>query len=150
MSANRVLSVSLRRVNLGRYRNPLNKRCLATPFQRSLSTTSQRSLSTTSQLQEVFKSRYTADCPTDVDFYSFMAEDHAAVADKLAVICGASGRSLTYKQLFKQAKQIGISLQQRGYRQGDMAAIFAPNIPEYILTVLGEFWKSPVVAVKSP
>ena len=93
---------------------------------------------TTSHLPEVFKSRYTHDFNTDTDFFSFMAKDIESVSDKTAVVCGASGRSLTYQQLFDQAKQIGFSLQKRGYRPGDMAAIFSPNIPEYILTILGE------------
>ena len=70
-----------------------------------------------------------------------MAKDIAPVADKLALICGASGRKLTYKQVFDQAKQIGLSLQERGYRHGDVAAVFAPNIPEYVLTLLGKLCK---------
>ena len=97
-----------------------------------------RCLSTTTPLQETFKSLYTADMAEGYDFFSFMSKDIDLFQDKVALICGASGRSLTYKEVFDQAKQIGISLQQRGYRKGDMAAIFSPNIPEYVVTVLGK------------
>lgn len=66
------------------------------------------------------------------DFYSWISEDVEELALQNAVICGSSGRTLTYRDLMDQAKQLGLSLQQRGYRQGDMAAILAPNIPEYV------------------
>jgi len=133
MCAHRVIFVSLRRANLCRFLNAAE----FSTYKPSLSTPQKRSLSTTPHFQELFKSRYTADLPTDEDFYSYMAKDIAPVADKLALICGASGRKLTYKQVFDQAKQIGLSLQERGYRHGDVAAVFAPNIPEYVLTLLG-------------
>jgi len=98
----------------------------------------------------VFKSKYTMDLSAEKDFFSYMSEDFESVADKEAVICGRSGRSLTYQQLFDQAKQIGVSLQRRGYRHGDVAAIFAPNIPEYTVTVLGCAYAGLTVTVVNP
>ena len=62
------------------------------------------------------------------------AERHS---DETALICGASGRKLTYKEVFTQAAQLGRSLQERGYRKGDVAAILSPNLPEYFITLLG-------------
>ena len=95
-----------------------------------------RLLQTSTTLAESFKSKHWIDIP-ELDFFSYMNKHTAKYADKKAVICGMSGQTLTYKQLFDQAEQLGKSLQQRGYRKGDMAAILAPNIPEYIVTILG-------------
>jgi len=106
------------------------------PIGRRLERQCLRRLQTSASLAESFKSKHWIDIP-DVDFFSYMNKHTAKYADKKAVICGMSGQTLTYKQLFDQAEQLGKSLQQRGYRKGDMAAILAPNIPEYIVTILG-------------
>ena len=94
-------------------------------------------ISTSASLTEVFKSRHTVESPK-TDFYTWISENAEEYPMKDAIICGASHRKLTFRDVMDQAKQLGLSLQQRGYRQGDMAAILAPNIPEYVVTMIGK------------
>ena len=95
-------------------------------------------LSTTSSLSEVFKSQTTINM-VETDVFSYMKVYAERDSDKTVVICGASGRKLTNKEVITQAVQLGTSLQERGYRKGDVAAILSPNLPEYYITLLGRF-----------
>ena len=95
-------------------------------------------LSTTSSLSEVFKSQTTINM-IETDVFSYMKVYAERDSDKTVVICGASGRKLTNKEVLTQAVQLGTSLQERGYRKGDVAAILSPNLPEYCITLLGRF-----------
>src|SRR5262245_49606498 len=51
--------------------------------------------------------------------------------DKPAMIDGPSGRTLTYGQLADGIRRVATALHQRGFRKGDVLAIYAPNLPEY-------------------
>jgi acyl-CoA synthetase (AMP-forming)/AMP-acid ligase II len=53
--------------------------------------------------------------------------------DKPALIDGASGRTLTYGQLAEDIQSVAVSLAQRGFRKGDVFAICAPNMLEYLV-----------------
>ncbi len=60
-----------------------------------------------------------------------------------AVVHGA--RSISYAQLFKAVSDAESNLQRLGVRSGDRAGIFAPNNPEYIITLLA-LWRIGAVA----
>ncbi len=51
--------------------------------------------------------------------------------DKPALIDGPSGRVLTYAQWAAGARAGASGLHARGFRKGDVFAIFSPNLPEY-------------------
>src|SRR5215813_12548545 len=51
--------------------------------------------------------------------------------DKPAMIDGPSGRTLTYGQLADGIRRVATALHQRGFRKGDVLAIYSPNLPEY-------------------
>jgi len=53
------------------------------------------------------------------------------LADKPALIDGPSGRTLTYQQLAGAIRLVGSSLAKRGFKKGDVFAIYSPNLPEY-------------------
>jgi acyl-CoA synthetase (AMP-forming)/AMP-acid ligase II len=58
--------------------------------------------------------------------------DHAPErGDKAAFIDGPSGRTLTYRGLAAAVRRTAAGLAQRGFRQGDVFAIYSPNLPEY-------------------
>ena len=48
-----------------------------------------------------------------------------------------TGRSYTYPQVIKASKQVASGLVKQGMKKGTVAAILAPNLPEYGLCVLG-------------
>ncbi len=52
-------------------------------------------------------------------------------ADKPALIDGTSGRALTYAQWARDVRAGARGLHARGFRRGDVFAIFSPNLPEY-------------------
>lgn len=66
-------------------------------------------------------------------FTDFVFQNASKYADKAALIDGLSGRTLTYGQLTSAIKLVAGSLHQRGFGQGDVFAIFSPNIPEYAI-----------------
>src|SRR5215813_5020542 len=51
--------------------------------------------------------------------------------DKPAMIDGPSGRTLTYGQLADGIRRVATALHQRGFRKGDVLAVYSPNLPEY-------------------
>jgi acyl-CoA synthetase (AMP-forming)/AMP-acid ligase II len=55
------------------------------------------------------------------------------LGDKPALIDGPSGRTLTYRQLSDGIRRAATGLAQRGFRQGDVLAIYSPNLPEYAI-----------------
>ena len=53
------------------------------------------------------------------------------LADKVAIVDAASGRSYTYGQLYGAARKLAAGLHERGFDKGDVLAIMSPNLPEY-------------------
>ena len=63
---------------------------------------------------------------------------HAArLGDKPALIDGPSGRTITYRQLSDSVRRVAAGLSARGFKKGDVLAIFSPNLPEYGVVLLG-------------
>jgi len=59
---------------------------------------------------------------------------HAAeYGDRPALIDGQSGRTITYAQLVDGIKRCAAGLSSKGFRKGDVLAIYAPNVPEYAI-----------------
>ena len=58
-------------------------------------------------------------------------------ASKAALIDGTTGRTVTYGQLATAVQQTAEGLASRGFRKGDVFAIFSPNLPEYAIAFLG-------------
>lgn len=54
-----------------------------------------------------------------------------ARGDKPALIDAMSGRTITYRQLVESVERVAAGLSARGFRKGDVFAIYSPNIPEY-------------------
>jgi acyl-CoA synthetase (AMP-forming)/AMP-acid ligase II len=53
------------------------------------------------------------------------------LGDKPALIEGPSGRALTYRGLADSVRRVATALSRRGFRKGDVLAIYSPNVPEY-------------------
>jgi len=91
--------------------------------------------SSTSQ-SVVFKSKYKIDVPKQ-DFFSYILGDISGYEDHVALVCGLTGRKYTYEKLKDYCTRVGVSMLERGYRKGDVIAIYSPNVPEYVFTILG-------------
>ncbi len=67
----------------------------------------------------------------DVALTPFLLERAAARGDKPAFIDGPTGRTLTYRGWAAAVRQAAAGLSARGFRKGDVFAIYSPNLPEY-------------------
>src|SRR5262250_187930 len=72
----------------------------------------------------------------DVSITDFVLRHAVRLGDKPALIDGPSGRTLTYHQLADSVKKAAAGLATRGFKKGDVLAIYSPNVPEYAVIFL--------------
>jgi len=72
-----------------------------------------------------------------VPLHDFVFEHAERWADKPALIDGPTGRALTYRQLVEACRRMAAGLAARGFRPGDVFAIYSPNLPEYAAAFFG-------------
>jgi acyl-CoA synthetase (AMP-forming)/AMP-acid ligase II len=81
----------------------------------------------------IFRSPYSdVDIP-DIPLTQFVLQGLEGLEDKPALIDGPTGRALTYGQLVKSIRLVAASLAARGFKKGDVFAIYSPNLPEYAI-----------------
>lgn len=78
----------------------------------------------------------------DTSLAPFVLHRVAAHPDKPAIVCAATGRSLTYGELERAIRQVAAGLHAKGIRQGDVVGLVSPNTPDfavvfYAITTLG-------------
>lgn len=69
----------------------------------------------------------------EVALTPFLLEHAAERGDKPAFVDGPSGRTLTYRGWSEGVRNVAAGLAARGFRQGDVFAIYSPNVPEYAI-----------------
>ena len=72
----------------------------------------------------------------DVPITEYVLRHAARLGDKAALIDAPTGRTLTYKQLADGVRQAAAGLAKRGFKKGDVFAIYSPNVPEYAVIFL--------------
>jgi len=70
--------------------------------------------------------------------------------DRKALVCGATGRSYTYRQVEPLSKNIASGLAKLGVRKGSVVAIILPNLPEYAFCFLGTIAAGGVATTINP
>jgi len=73
----------------------------------------------------------------DVSITEYVLRHAARLGDKPALIDGPSGRTLSYAQVAAGVRRVAAGLARRGFRKGDVFAIYSPNLPEYGVAMLG-------------
>src|SRR3712207_2729473 len=86
----------------------------------------------------------------DTALTPFVFEKAAERGDRPALIDAASGRTLTYEQLFGAVKSFAGRLQARGFQKGDTVAILLRNLPEYAVTWQGSAWAGGTITTVNP
>ncbi|KAF6197816.1 hypothetical protein GE061_008783 [Apolygus lucorum] len=71
-------------------------------------------------------------------------------ADKTAVECGINGKSYTYAELKLLSRRLAFALLKSGLHPGDVVTIVMPNIPEYLVAMLGTMEAGMVVTGINP
>lgn len=79
----------------------------------------------------IFRGPYPEVSIPEVSLTDFIAQSTSNIQDKVALIDGPTGRSLTYGQFENAVRRTAASLAQRGFRKGDVFGIFSTNCPEY-------------------
>ena len=69
--------------------------------------------------------------------HEYLFEHADKWAEKPALIDGPTGRSFTYTELRNAITAVAAGLGSRGFKKGDVFAIFSPNIPEYAVAFFG-------------
>ncbi len=72
----------------------------------------------------------------DVTITEYVLRHADRLGDKPALIDGPTGRTITYRQLSDSVRRAEAGLARRGFRKGDVFAIYSPNLPEYAVIFL--------------
>ena len=72
----------------------------------------------------------------DVSITEYVLRHADRLGDKPALIDGPTGRTLTYRQLSEGVRRAAAGLARRGFKKGDVFAIYSPNLPEYAIIFL--------------
>nr|XP_006819574.1 PREDICTED: 4-coumarate--CoA ligase 1-like [Saccoglossus kowalevskii] len=72
--------------------------------------------------------------PTDVSLAEYVMSDFDHHGDSVAMVEGVSNKSYTYRQLKDLVHRCGSGLSKAGFQQGDVCALFKPNMPEYFIS----------------
>lgn len=73
----------------------------------------------------------------DLPLHELVLAGAAARGNRAAVVDGPTGRALTYAQLAAGVRQMAAGLAARGFRKGDVFAVYSPNLPEYAVAFYG-------------
>ncbi len=80
-----------------------------------------------------------------------LALQHAArLGDKPALVDGATGRTIGYRQLADGVERVAAGLAGRGFTAGDVLALYSPNLPEYALAAYGAMAAGGIVTGANP
>src|SRR2546430_4018713 len=71
----------------------------------------------------------------DVSLPAFVLKGAPALGTKPALIDGPTGRTLSYGDLATSVRQAAANLARRGFRKGDVFAIYSPNVLEYAVAL---------------
>jgi len=83
----------------------------------------------------IFKSPYPDVEIPNVSLPEFVLAGAAALGSKPALIDGPTGRTLSYAELARGVRRGAAGLSRRGFRKGDVFAIYSPNLPEYAVAL---------------
>ena len=67
----------------------------------------------------------------DTALTPFVFRRAAELANKTALVCGATGQSYTYAGLYDAVLRAAAGLHARGVRQREVVAIISPNVPDF-------------------
>ena len=81
----------------------------------------------------IFRGPYPDVAIPEVSITDFIFSSTAAFKNKTALIDGPTGRSLTYAEFEDAVRRVAASLATKGFRKGDVFAIFSTNCIEYAI-----------------
>ncbi|MFI9813095.1 4-coumarate--CoA ligase family protein [Saccharothrix variisporea] len=85
----------------------------------------------------VFRSPFPDVVVPDVSLHELLFGDLGDRADRVALVDGSSGASLSYRQLAGAVDRLAAALAERGIGKGDVVGILSPNTPYYAVVFHG-------------
>ncbi|MEJ2856520.1 MULTISPECIES: 4-coumarate--CoA ligase family protein [unclassified Saccharothrix] len=85
----------------------------------------------------VFRSPFPDVEVPDVSLHELLFGDLGDRADRVALVDGSSGASLSYRQLAGAVDRLAAALAERGIGKGDVVGILSPNTPYYAVVFHG-------------
>src|ERR1044071_2082825 len=85
----------------------------------------------------VFRSPFPDVAVPDVTLHELLFADLGERADRVALVDGTSGASLTYRQLAGAVDRLAAALAAKGIGKGDVVGILSPNTPYYAVVFHG-------------
>src|SRR5881227_4237028 len=79
----------------------------------------------------IFRGPYPEVSIPEVSLTDFIFNSTDQIKDKPALVDGSSGRTYTYAQFEDAVRRVASSLAKRGFKKGDVFAIFSTNCSEY-------------------
>ncbi|MEU4802300.1 AMP-binding protein [Actinosynnema sp. NPDC023587] len=73
----------------------------------------------------------------DVTLHELLFADLGERADRVALVDGSTGASLTYRRLAEAVDRLAAALAERGIGKGDVVGILCPNTPHYAVVFHG-------------
>ena len=86
----------------------------------------------------------------EVSLPTYVLARASELGDKVAIIDGPTGRTLTYSQLADAIARLAGGLAARGFGPGDVLAVMAPNVPEYAVLFHGAAMAGGTVTTVNP
>lgn len=97
----------------------------------------------------IVHSKYTVDIP-EQSVTEFVTSKFREYGDDIAMIDSSSGRTYTYNDLSTSIEKLGSALTKRGFKKGDVFAMYLPNVPEYPILFFGVIALGGVVTTLNP
>jgi acyl-CoA synthetase (AMP-forming)/AMP-acid ligase II len=98
----------------------------------------------------IFRSSLPEVAIPDTALTPFLLRHAQRLSAKPALIDGSDGHTYSYAQVAHAVRQVGTNLAQQGFRPGDVLAVYSPNSPEYVITLLGVWSIGGVVTTINP
>ena len=86
----------------------------------------------------------------DADFAAYVLRHAERLADRPALVDAADGRTIRYGELASAARRTAAGLAARGFGRGDVLALYSPNVPEFVVAVLGAAMTGGVTTTANP
>jgi acyl-CoA synthetase (AMP-forming)/AMP-acid ligase II len=101
-------------------------------------------------LESIVRSPFELPPIPETDLASFALRHSPGLGDKPALIDASSGRAIAYAELAPLVRRAAAGLAARGFRQGDVLAIYAPNLPEYAVAAHAVMSLGGIVTTANP
>ena len=101
-------------------------------------------------MSHVYTSPYSDVEIPDVGIHQLILDSADRNGERMAVIDGPTGRSMTYTQLADAIRRFAGGLAARGFGKGDVLAVISPNLPEYAVVFHGTCLAGGTVTTVNP